>query len=175
MKLITKTNRVLKYILFILLLILVLNMIASFFTMNFSNSYPVGIYFIKKVANIERDKYYIFCPKYDEKMEYAEVNGFWRGINKSCGKTPKYLKKALGMPQDKVIVTDAGVTINGKKIPNTHKVLKDKIFVNENKILQENEYYMLSDYNVYSYDSRYFGSINKNQIIGEAIPIITIK
>ena len=87
--------RLIKYLLFIGVLILILNTAFSFFTVNYSNSFPVGLYFNRNFKDIERGKLYIFCPEYDEKMQFAEQNGFWGNINKSCGKTPKYLKKAF--------------------------------------------------------------------------------
>lgn len=168
----TIQNRLLNYILFIVLLIIILNVIFSFFTINYSNSFPVGLYFNRNFEKIERNKLYIFCPKYDEKMQFAEQNGFWGSIDKSCGKTPKYLKKALGLPKDKIIITNEGVYINDRLIPNTKLILKEQAY-NKNKefVLKDNEYFMLSDYNTYSYDSRYFGIIKKSQIKKEVILI----
>lgn len=168
--------RLIKYLLFIGVLILILNTAFSFFTVNYSNSFPVGLYFNRNFKDIERGKLYIFCPEYDEKMQFAEQNGFWGNINKSCGKTPKYLKKALGLPYDKVIIKDNGVYINGQLISNTEIILKKKAYNKDLEfILETDEYFMLSDYNKYSYDSRYFGVIKKHQIKKEVVPLIISK
>lgn len=169
------TIRLIKYILILILLIFILNIIFLFFTVNYSNSFPIGLYFNKNIKHIDRGKLYIFCPDYDEKMKFAEQNGFWQNIDKSCGKTPKYLKKALGLPFDKILITDEGVYINDKLIMNTELILKDKIYRKDEFILKSDEYIMLSDYNKYSYDSRYFGVIKLHQIKKEVIPIITKK
>ncbi len=168
--------RLIKYLLFIGVLILILNTAFSFLTVNYSNSFPVGLYFNRNFKDIERGTLYIFCPEYDEKMQFAEQNGFWGNINKSCGKTPKYLKKALGLPYDKVIIKDNGVYINGQLILNTEIILKNKAYNKDIEfILEADEYFMLSDYNKYSYDSRYFGVIKKHQIESNVIPIITLE
>ncbi len=168
--------RLIKYILLIFALIIILNIVFSFFTINYSNSYPLGFYFNKNFENIERGKLYTFCPEYDEKMQFAEENGFWVNIDKSCGRTPKYLKKALGLPYDKIIIKDNGVYINDKLIPNTEIMLKNKVYNKDVEfILKADEYFMLSDYNKYSYDSRYFGIIKKHQIKKEVVPLIISK
>lgn len=164
--------RLLKYLLFISILMLVLNIVFSFLTINYSNSFPIGIYLNKSFKAIERGKLYIFCPEYNEKMKFAEQNGFWQNINKSCGKTPKYLKKALGLPFDKILIKNEGVYINDNLIPNTEIILKDKVYKQGEFILKAGEYFMLSDYNKYSYDSRYFGVITEDCIRKEVIPLI---
>lgn len=165
--------RLIKYLLFIGVLILILNTAFSFFTINYSNSFPVGLYFNRNFKDIERGKLYTFCPEYDEKMQFAEENGFWVNIGKSCGRTPKYLKKALGLPYDKIIIKDNGVYINDKLIPNTEIMLKNKVYNKDIEfILKADEYFMLSDYNKYSYDSRYFGIIKKYQIKKELVPVL---
>lgn len=109
-------------------------------------------------------------------MKFAEQNGFWGNISKSCGKTPKYLKKALGLPFDKILITDDGVFVNNELIANTKIILKNKAY-NKNKefILKSDEYFMLSDYNKHSYDSRYFGIIKKYQVKKEVVPLIIFK
>lgn len=168
--------RLIKYILLISALIIILNIVFSFFTINYSNSYPLGFYFNKNFENVERGKLYTFCPEYNDYMKFAEQNGFWANIDKSCGKTPKYLKKALGLPYDKIIIKDNGVYINGKLIPNTEIILKNKAYNKDIEFsLKSDEYFMLSDYNKYSYDSRYFGVIKKHQIESNVIPIITLE
>ena len=80
------------------------------------------------------------------------------------------------MPYDKVIIKDNGVYINGQLISNTEIILKNKAYNKELEfILETDEYFMLSDYNKYSYDSRYFGVIKKHQIKKEVVPLIISK
>ena len=103
-------------------------------------------------------------------------NCFWMDIDKNCGKTIKYLKKAYGVPGDIINIEKEGVYINNILVPNTEIILKDEIFkINYSFQLKEDEYFMLSDYNKYSYDSRYYGIIKKTQILNEVVPLFTIK
>lgn len=166
--------RIIKFISLLGIILVSYNIIFSAITINLTPSYPVGIYLNKNITTgISRNKYYTFCPAYNEYMKFAEQHGFWMNIDKSCGDTIKYLKKALGVPGDKVFISTDGVYINDNLIPNTELVLKDPLFKKDISFnLKDNEYFMLSDYNKYSYDSRYFGIIRKDQILKEVIPLI---
>ena len=167
-------KRFFKYIIFLGVLFIVITKIASYFTINYTPSYPIGVYFKSNVTKIERNHYYLFCPTYDKYMKFAETNKFWENMSKSCGKTPMYLKKAYGLPGDYIEVKEKGVFVNGVIVPNSQIVLNNKIFKKNYSIqLKENEYFMLSDYNKHSYDSRYFGIINKNQILKQVYPVLT--
>ena len=88
------------------------------------------------------------------------------------------MKKAVGLPGDDIFITCSGVYINKRKIKNSEpyeKILSDKIFQNYFKHikLQDKEYFLMSDYNKLSFDSRYFGIVKKEKILYKVFPLFT--
>ncbi|MEM1312058.1 MAG: signal peptidase I [Patescibacteria group bacterium] len=98
------------------------------------------------------------------------------------GQRDLYIKRVIGLPGDIVILEDGKVFIENDNYPNgvqldenyylnptvpTYKKLaisSDK-FVEEK--LQDNEYYVMGDNRTASSDSRYFGKVNKSDILGK--------
>lgn len=149
--------------------------LLTFIQFNVTGSLPRGVY-LKTNRPLVKNALVTFCPPYDHYFEFAERNNFWKGLDKPCGKTPRYMKKIVGVPYDNVSVTFDGVFINNVKIKNSEpvkKILSDKIFQDYEKqfLLKENEYFLMSDYNNHSFDSRYFGVIHADKIKNVVIPL----
>lgn len=169
--------KIIKIYLPIIIFFVALNYGLIFFEFNATKSLPRGFYLkVKKTFN--KNSIVVFCPPYNDFLKFAEKNGYWQNLNKSCsGLTPKYMKKIVGMPNDNVSITLDGVYINNIKLKNSEpvkKILSDKIFKHyEQEIqLKNDEYFLMSDYNSHSFDSRYFGSIHKNQINNVVKPLL---
>lgn len=75
------------------------------------------------------------------------------------------IKRIVGIPGDTVEVTKTEVVINGIKLVSEQPVYLYKENVYK---LGEDEYFVLGDNYQYSYDSRYYGPINKSQIIADS-------
>lgn len=148
------------------------------FEINKTESLPAGIYHICRNNVISRNDIVVFCPPYNDFFKFAEKQGYWGGLELVCSnQTPKYMKKAVGIPGDNIVINLSGVYINNNKIKNSEpyqKILTDKIFHNYSKniTLKDNEYFLMSDYNRLSYDSRYFGIITKQDILYKVKPFI---
>lgn len=148
------------------------------FEINKTLSLPTGIYHISRDKNIKRNDIVVFCPPYNEFLKFAEKQGYWHNLTLACDNTtPKYMKKVIGIPYDEIIINLSGVYINSIKIKNSEpckEILSDKIFKNYSKhiTLKNNEYFLMSDYNQLSYDSRYFGIVNKEDILYKVTPFI---
>lgn len=149
------------------------------FEINVSDSFPKGLYKIKK-EQYKKNDYVVFCPPYNKYMIFAKEHGYFANYELKCGNTPKYLKKIMGVEGDKIVINEYGVYINNKKVKNSEaykKILSDKIFIDYEKtiILKRNEYFLMSDYNKLSYDSRYFGIIKDKNILYKVEPYIIYK
>lgn len=148
------------------------------FEINNTESLPLGLYYINEDTNIKRNDIVVFCPTYNDFLKFAEKQGYWHNLTLACDNTtPKYMKKVVGIPNDDIIINLSGVYVNKNKIKHSepnHQILSDKIFKNYSKhiILKNNEYFLMSDYNQLSYDSRYFGIVNKNNILYKVTPFI---
>ncbi|MDO8442810.1 MAG: signal peptidase I, partial [bacterium] len=83
-----------------------------------------------------------------------------------------YIKRIIGLPGEKVVVRDGGVEIINKEHPEGFKVdeayldTSPKTFGNIDSVLGENEYFVMGDNRSFSYDSRSWGSLPKDNIIG---------
>lgn len=151
------------------------------FEINNTDSLPRGIYHISNDNIIKRNDIVVFCPPKNEFLEFAKLNGYWGNLKLVCDNiTPKYMKKVVGLPGDNIIINSYGVYINNKKIKNSEPykdILSDKIFKNYSKKikLKDKEYFLMSDYNKLSFDSRYFGIVKKEDIIYKVFPLFTYK
>lgn len=84
------------------------------------------------------------------------------------------IKRVIGTPNDHVVITEEGVFVNNELIEETYvsnknkeeTYIKDSTMYND-VILQEDEYYVLGDNRSVSWDSRYFGPVNKKDITGK--------
>lgn len=150
------------------------------FELNTTESMPKGLYYVLSNTELARNDMVTFCPPYNEFLKFAERQGFWGDLKKICNRqTPKYMKKIVGIPGDSISVFYSGVYVNNVKIANSEaytKILSDKIFAGYEKkfVLKSDEYFLMSDYNPLSFDSRYFGVIKREQIISSVNPFFVI-
>jgi signal peptidase I len=85
----------------------------------------------------------------------------------------KFIKRVIGLPGEKVLIEDGKITIfRGEK----SQVLDESSYLNFpwtggnlEVSLGENEYFVLGDNRSHSFDSRYFGPLPKNYIIGRVL------
>lgn len=84
------------------------------------------------------------------------------------------IKRVIGTPNDHVVITEEGVFVNNELIEETYVSNKNKeeTFIKDSTmyndvILQEDEYFVLGDNRSVSWDSRYFGPVNKKDITGK--------
>jgi len=86
----------------------------------------------------------------------------------------RYLvKRLIGLPGDKVVVLNGVTTIYNIENPEG-KLLDEKYVIHENPLsseetLGENEYYVMGDNRSNSLDSRYFGIVKKELIVGRPL------
>ncbi|GAD75298.1 hypothetical protein VAZ01S_023_00650 [Vibrio azureus NBRC 104587] len=117
---------------------------------------------------------YLLKRKYGQ-IEHGKIYTF-----KAKGMTPFYqdnmliTKYAVGLPGDEVIQNAKGVFINNERITDGYPLI-DKLGVEQADLYKS---YRLKDNEVFfiapaerSFDSRYWGTADINEIVGEAIPL----
>ncbi|MCA9388834.1 signal peptidase I [Candidatus Berkelbacteria bacterium] len=89
-----------------------------------------------------------------------------------------YIKRVIGLPGDKVTIRDGEVLINDQKInedyilePVSVNPTSDPDFFLEQK-LGNDEYFVMGDNRDHSSDSRRWGPLDKDKIIGRALVIV---
>jgi conjugative transfer signal peptidase TraF len=144
---------------------------------NSTSSYPVGIYLLTNTP-IEKGSLVIFCPENNSALRQARERGYI-----SAGFCPEgygyMIKKILAAKNDKVEISPLGVFVNDKLLPNSKSMATD--FEGQSlphleyniAALPDNSVLLMSDYNHKSFDARYFGVIDKSNIISAIRPIWT--
>lgn len=84
-----------------------------------------------------------------------------------------FLKRIVGLPNETIIIRDGVVSIKNKEFPDGF-VLSEKYITlpkieNLEKIIGPDEYFVMGDNRDGSFDSRYWGSLPKEDIIGKPI------
>jgi len=167
----------------LLLIVLLIGGAAGHLTLNITPSWPLGLYHSRNITDNMVDGYkeqlvLVCLDPYNPVIRKAHDLEILPPGTGCPGRQAPLMKKLVGIPGDQVAITDQGVTINGRIIKNSK--IKFKIFEVEyhpgySHTLQPNEYWVMSDYNQNSLDSRYFGPVARTQIRQSTQPILTIK
>lgn len=93
------------------------------------------------------------------------------------GKTAPLIKKLVGTPGDQVEVSNKGISINGRLLENSKikfKRFEMSVHPGDTYTLQPGQYWVMSDFNPNSLDSRYFGAVTREQITQCSRPLFII-
>ena len=88
---------------------------------------------------------------------------------------PDYVKRAIGLPGDTIDVHDNAVWINGQRLVENYTLGKtERVETSEIKMpykVPDNCYFAMGDNRQNSYDSRFWGCVPRNDIIGTPVLI----
>jgi signal peptidase I len=96
-------------------------------------------------------------------------------VSNSCLVTSKryLIKRVIGLPGEKVSVMNGVTTIYNKENPNgfilDESFVKHISYISDERTLKEDEYYVMGDNRANSSDSRYFGPVTFNKIVGSPL------
>lgn len=86
-----------------------------------------------------------------------------------------YIKRVIGLPGETVNITDGIVTITGSEYPRGHTLNEPYINQNNKKTeslitkLNENEYFVMGDNRIGSSDSRIWGPVKRDLMVGRPL------
>lgn len=130
-------------------------------------SVPKGFYFVCPAKKINRYDIIEFLPP-DNILNFIKTN-HW------VPKNGLVIKYAFALPHDHVCIRNQTIWINGNKIGPIHKFYAKNKRLPQIKLcrtLTNNEYLFLSTKNERSFDSRYFGVVTADRILGKASKIL---
>ncbi len=84
----------------------------------------------------------------------------------------RYVKRVIGLPNEKITVADGVVKINGKRLIENYLPQDTPTTKDGNRQLGGDEYFLMGDNRPNSNDSRYFGPAEKRFIVGKTVWII---
>ena len=138
---------------------------------------PHQVYGQSMVPNF-LDGEYVLTDKVAYKMrdpERGEVVVFQAPEAANCykGTGCDFIKRILALPGETIEVKNNGIYIDGVKlaeayIPTNYQTLPGEFTKNRSITLGENEYFVVGDNRPYSSDSRVWGPISKENILGRA-------
>ena len=130
------------------------------------------------VTNDQNAPLVAFCPTGEAAAESISRGYRQRGLQ--CpDKYAALLKPVAARTGDTVEVSQKGISVNGKLLSNTAAFKIDSkkrpmhVSPNGTYIVQPGTVWVLSTYNKYSYDSRYYGPIQLSTVITHAKPFWT--
>lgn len=80
-----------------------------------------------------------------------------------------FIKRVIGLPGEVVEIKERGVYVNGEKLDESAYLADDvETFGNQEVQLHDNQYFVMGDNRNESLDSRIFGPISPDRIVGRA-------
>lgn len=143
---------------------------------NTTKSIPIGIYLTSN-ENIEIGSFVLFCPPDNDIFLAAKKRNYI--TSGFCeGDYGYMMKQVVGQCGDNINITNEGLFVNGQIIPHSKLIEKDLDgnslpVYSKSYFLKENEVLLMSNVSDTSFDGRYFGPINKKQILTVVNPLIT--
>ncbi len=123
------------------------------------------------------DKEYILTDKVSYKLgdpKRGDVVVFHAPEAANCPKGTgcDFIKRVIGLPGDTIEIRDHTFYIDGRKLPEPYipeeNILNPGPYIQTNSItLRENQYFVIGDNRPHSSDSRVWGPIGKENIIGK--------
>jgi signal peptidase I len=86
--------------------------------------------------------------------------------------TPDYVKRVIGLPGDTVDIHDGAVWINGKRLQENYTIGRTDPYDQKFPFkVEPDRYFVMGDNRGNSYDSRFWGTVPRNDIIGTPVMI----
>jgi conjugative transfer signal peptidase TraF len=144
---------------------------------NVTPSMPIGLWRITKpIPPLEslRHKVVLFCPPDTEIFRWAKSNGVLTPGRCPGDYTP-LLKEVIGLPGDSVEILEGHVVLNDRPLPGSEIDPKLRLTLLQPKqTIPSDSLWVMGTASLVSFDSRYFGPISRDLIIGVARPILTL-
>lgn len=162
-----------------LFFLLIMSWSALGLHINISESLPYGIYRSTDL-NYQKGTIIRFCLDKDNAKLSLDREYVAASVNFSgCPYHHQALMKPIaGVAGDKLKIDNQQIWVNGKALPNVTILTYDgdnrampKVSLPE--IIPPDHFLVIASYHPYSWDSRYYGLITKQQILGAVIPVWT--
>ena len=155
-----------------ILLFLVVFFMSTHIIYNPTHSVTKGYYFSYATNSYHVGDLVMFCVNSQAHILIMHQLGLPTISDECILNTPYLLKRIVASNNDTIQITDNGISINGILYSNSHVLMNYKNIPllpirHSHFTLKKDEFIVLGN-NIYSYDSRYFGVIQQQQIYRQA-------
>lgn len=161
------------------LIFILLQLAQKYFVINISSSRPIGLYYIEKLTpssskTIKRGDIVAICLMH--KVERLGLQRQYIMPGTQCHKSKPLIKTIFAVPGDSLILILEKITLNGKNY--SLKTLKTD---SQNRALEIYPrgiykhtvgYWVIGTYAFNSWDSRYWGPLQEEQILFQLHPVL---
>ena len=102
-------------------------------------------------------------------QEFYDSLQVWNINNEQLTIDTAFIKRVIGLEGDTIQITKDGQILNNGEIVEIANVIEDNIYEDSIFLVKENTIFVLGDNRKNSIDSRLYGPIDKEQIIGKAL------
>ncbi len=143
---------------------------------NSTKSLPLGLYWTVDAPH-RKGALVMFCPPKSPVFDEAKARGYI-DAGFCAGGYREMIKKVAATHGDHVTISNEGVCVNGKPIRNSKQLSEDPAgrpmpHYETDCALKDNQVLLMSDPNPFSFNGRYFGPINQEQIRSVVRPVFT--
>lgn len=141
---------------------------------NDTPSVPEGLYRTTDEA-VARGRHVLVCPSPRPLFQTALERGYLDAG--PCNGISYMLKRVWAVPGDHIAVRDDGVFVNGSRVPNSVPSGADSggrplpRYRVDDYVLQREQYLLLSETHPRSFDGRYFGPLQRSEIVAVIRPL----
>lgn len=138
---------------------------------NTTESYPEGIYRLVSDDWNKSDLVEACLP--NEVRDFAISRGYIKE-NGRCDGHPSIIKNVMGVEGDQITITD-GIEINGVGIQDASIRRSDMegraLTATNDTVVEPGEVWLMSTHSEVSFDSRYFGAVGVENVLGKLEPL----
>jgi conjugative transfer signal peptidase TraF len=146
--------------------ILILGSVSQSFIINISPSEPLGVYKIEKSNSIHRGDIVAVCLSVKYKKIGLKDGYLIPGMR--CEQTAPLLKTVIAVPGDAITLKNSQIIVNGRIYPYATKQFDSKGRALDQVLrgfYKDKKYWLIGVANPNSWDSRYWGGVDKSQIL----------
>lgn len=141
---------------------------------NCTKSFPLGIWRLTAGEPKKGDLVFFRPPSDNPTIQWGREVGVLRW---QFGLSTLMIKRIVGKEGDSIEITNT-VKVNGQEVANSHVFHRDGAgrtipSIAHSCIIPQGKLWLMSDYAEHSFDSRYFGPIDRSAILGLARPVLT--